>query len=87
MNRVFMLVAAIMVIHDATIAQQANNKLNLDDVPVQKNILKASLALCESEETLFWPLYEQYEAQLNTLKQYTLHSLRRWSNKARRTST
>jgi hypothetical protein len=56
-------------------ASQQQNVLRIENSG-RYNILKASLALHESEESVFWPLYEQYEVQLSALKESTYQSLR-----------
>lgn len=57
-------------------AQHADTQLAVNSVPDRINILKASLTLMESEEKMFWPLYEQYELQLSNLKENTLRAMK-----------
>jgi hypothetical protein len=57
-------------------SQQASQTQLREEKPDQLNILKSSLALRESQEDLFWPIYEQYEQKLSELKESTFESLR-----------
>lgn len=76
MKRVLALALAAVVVSQFVRAQQVSYQSGeINDMPDQGNILKASLVLHESEENMFWPLYEQYEAQLNSMKQKTITSL------------
>jgi hypothetical protein len=76
MKRVLTFILAAVLFVPSLQAQQVSNQIgNIKDIPDQGNILKASLVLHDSEENMFWPLYEQYEAQLGEMKQKTITSL------------
>jgi hypothetical protein len=72
----FFLLLNVLASFTYCFSQQASQQIIFPSVPDRINILKASLALHESEENIFWPLYEQYEEKLTILKQSTLESLR-----------
>lgn len=60
-------IVAALVVSLPTVAQQASLLHVADDEKSErKNVLRSLLALKESEETIFWPLYEQYEQQLES---------------------
>jgi hypothetical protein len=66
----------VTVVLNSVYGQHASNQLTLTDAPNREKILRASIALPESEANLFWPLYEQYETRLNAMKENTIESLR-----------
>lgn len=77
MKRVFPFLLLLALISPG-FGQHASQSINYDlDISERANILKASIALHESEERLFWPLFEQYEHRLKASKQSSFGSLRR----------
>jgi hypothetical protein len=75
MKRFFLLLNAVASF-TYCFSQQASQQITFPSAPDRISILRASLALHESEEKIFWPLYEQYEEKLTMLKQSTLESLK-----------
>ncbi len=59
-------IAALVVSLPAVSQQASLLHIAKDEKSEQKNVLRSLLALKESEEAIFWPLYEQYEQQLQS---------------------
>jgi hypothetical protein len=75
MKRFLLSVLVVLYFHHA-FSQQASQSQFRQEKADQLNILQSSLALHESQEDLFWPIYEQYEQKLSKLKESTVESLR-----------
>jgi hypothetical protein len=67
----------ICVCFQAAMSQEVSRSIAVDQAPDRMKTLKASLVLGESDERIFWPLYEQYAERLSELNQSTVNALQR----------
>jgi hypothetical protein len=66
----------LLLIPNITNSQQASQQISFAEQDREKvNILKASVAFHDGQESIFWPLYEQYEQKLDKIRENSFVAL------------